>query len=342
MNRTFGLVTFGLAISAVAVALSVLASPAFALDQVTFGTNWLAEAEHGGFYQAVADGTYEKYGLKVTIRQGGPQAANCNLLIAGKIEFCMGGGLLETFDAVKAGAPVVAVAAMFQKDPQVLLAHSGQGFDTFGDLAKARSILLGKDGFVSFFQWMKSAYPGFRDDQYKPYTFSQAPFIADRTVVEEAYLTSEPFEIKKQSGEEPEIFLLADNGYNSYSTLIEANSDMLKTRPDVVKRFVEASIIGWYNYVYGDNKLANDLIKKDNPDMTDAQIAFSIEMMKKYHILDNAEGGTKGIGCLQEDHVKSFFDKMVAAKVVDAGVDYKKAFDSEFVCKGLGLDLVKK
>ncbi len=333
--------TLAYAAAIVAAGVTTTLSSAFALDSVSFGTNWLAEAEHGGFYQAVADGTYEKYGLKVTIRQGGPQAANCNLLIAGKIEFCMAGNMLEAFDAVKAGAPAVAVGAAFQKDPQALVAHKGQGYDTFADLAKAPSILMAKDGFISFFQWMKSTYPGFKDSQYKPYTFSQAPFIADKKVVQQAYLTSEPYEIEKESGEKPSIFLLADNGFDTYSTLIMANSKLVSDKPDVAKRFVEASIIGWYNYLYGDNKLANDLIKKDNPDMTDPQIAFSIAKMKEYGIVESGEALDKGIGCMIDAHVKSFFDKMVAAKVVDGSVDYKKSYDAQFVCKGLGMNLKK-
>lgn len=321
---------------------ALLAAPAAAQDKVTFGTNWLAQAEHGGYYQAVADGTYKKYGLEVTIRQGGPQAANRTLLIAGQIDFYMGGNMIQSLESVKQGIPTVVVAAIFQKDPQILMAHPDQGVEKFADLAKLPTIFMGKDGFISFFPWMKQAYPGFKDEQYKPYTFNPAPFIADKTSAQQGYLTSEPFEVEKQAGWKPKVFLLADEGFDTYSTTIETNSKLLKDKPDVVKRFVEATIVGWYNYLHGDNKAANVLIKKDNPEMTDAQIAFSIAKMKEYGIVESGEALTKGIGCMTDAQHKSFFDKMVAAKVLDASIDYKKAFTTELVCKGVGLDVKKK
>lgn len=152
----------------------VLSSQAFALDEIKFATNWLAQAEHGGFYQAVADGTYEKYGLKVEIVQGGPQAASRALMLAGKVEFYMAGNMLQPLNALAEDIPVVEVAAIFQKDPQVLITHPDAGLEKFEDLAKLPTIFMGTDGFASFFQWMKSAYPGFKDEQYKPYAFNPA------------------------------------------------------------------------------------------------------------------------------------------------------------------------
>ncbi|MCX5514201.1 ABC transporter substrate-binding protein [Kaistia algarum] len=317
------------------------AGQAFALDEVSFGTNWLAQAEHGGFYQAVADGTYEKYGLKVTIVQGGPQAANRALMLAGKTQFFMAGNLLEPFSAAAEGVPLVEVAAIFQKEPQVIIAHPDTGIDKFEDLAKLPTIFMGKDGFASYFQWMKSAFPGFKDEQYKPYTFNPAPFLADKNSAQQGYITSEPFEIEKQGGFKPKLFLLADSGFNTYSTLIETTQDYLKANPDVVKRFVEASIIGWYNYLYGDNKAANALIKTDNPEITDEQIAFSIQTMKDYGIVDSGDAVEKGIGCLTGEHVKSFYDKMVTAGVVKAGLDIGTVYSTDFSCKGVGKELKK-
>lgn len=325
--------------AALAVALT---APAGAQDKVTFGTNWLAQAEHGGYYQAVADGTYKKYGLDVTIRQGGPQAANRTLLLAGKIDFYMSGNMLQPFDSVKQNVPMIVVAAIFQKDPQVLMVHPDAGIEKFGDMAKLPTILMGKDGFISYFQWMKSAYPGFKDEQYKPYTFNPAPFIADKKSAQQGYLTSEPFKVEKVAGWKPKLFLLADEGFDTYSTSIETSKKLVDEKPDLVQRFVDASIIGWYNYLHGDNKAANELIKKDNPDMTDDQIAFSIAKMKEYGIVESGEALTKGIGCMVDAQQKSFFDKMVTAKVIEASVDYKQSYTSKFVCKGVGLDVKKK
>lgn len=315
-------------------------SQALALDEVSYGTNWLAQAEHGGFYQAVADGTYEKYGLKVTIVQGGPNAANRALLIAGKVDFYMGSPLGE-MDAIKQGVPLIDIASIFQKDPQVLLAHPDQGIEKFADLAKLDSIFMGKDGYVTYFEWMKKNYEGFKDEQYKPYTFNPAPFIADPKSAQQGYLTSEPYEIGKQAGWDPKVFLLADNGYNPYSTMITTTTTMVETKSDLVQRFVDASIEGWYNYLYGDNKPANDLIKKDNPEMTDGQIEYSIKKMKEYGIVESGEALDKGIGCMTDARYKDFFDDMVEIGVVDASLDYTKAYTTKYVCKGVGMALKK-
>ena len=334
----FGKTALGLVIGAGAL---TLAGQAMALDEVSFGTNWLAEAEHGGFYQAVADGTYEKYGLKVTIVQGGPNAANQALLMADKIQFYMQGNLVGSFSAVEQDIPVVEVAAIFQKDPQVFIAHPESGLKTFGDLAKVKTLFMGKDLFTTDFQWMKQAFPGFSDSQVKPYTFNPAPFLADKDSAQQGYITSEPYEIEKQGGFKPQLFLLADAGWSTYSTMIEAKTDYVAKNPDIVKRFVEASIIGWYNYLYGDNKPANDLIKKDNPDMTDDQIAFSIAKMKDFGLLESGDALDKGIGCMTDARVKDFYDKMVKTGAIKAGDDYTKIYTTKFVCQKVGMDLKK-
>jgi NitT/TauT family transport system substrate-binding protein len=316
------------------------ATGAVAQDKVTYGTDWVAQAEHGGFYQAVADGTYAKYGLDVTIVPGGPQAANRSLLIAGKIDFYMGGAI-SSLDAAKEGLPFVNVAAIFQKDPQVLMTHPDAGYETFADLAKAEKIILGKDVLITKFEWMKKAFPGFHDEQYVPYTFNPAPFIADDKAVQQGYVTSEPFEVERQGGFQPKLFLFADEGYSAYSTTIETAVKLVQENPDLVQRFVDASIIGWYNYLYGDNTAANDLIKKDNPEMTDEQLAFSLAKMKEHGIIVSGDAETKGIGCITDEREKDFFDKMVAIGLYDASVDYTKAYTTQFVCKGVGLELVK-
>ena len=323
-----------------ASALALATTASMAADKVSYGTNWLAEAEHGGFYQAVADGTYAKYGLDVTIVQGGPQAANEALLIAGKIDFYMG-GTFSLYDSVKQGIPMINVAAMFQKDPQILMAHPDAGVETFGDLAKLGTIFMAKDLYATAFTWMKSAYPGFKDEQVKPYTFNPAPFIADKNSAQQGYLTSEPYAVAKQAGFEPKVFLFADNGYAPYSTTIETSTKLVQDNPDLVQRFVDASIIGWYNYLYGDNTKANELIKAANPEMTDDQLAYSIKAMKDNGILISGDAETKGIGCMTDAHVAEFYKKMVDAGVVKDGLDLSGAYTTEYVCKGIGMDLKK-
>lgn len=318
-------------------ALCLAATPAVALDKVTFATNWLAEAEHGGFYQAKADGTYAKYGLDVTILQGGPLANNRLLLAAGKIEFHLGANLIQSFDAVAQNIPIVAVAAMFQKDPFILMSHPGVGLDRMEDLPKAIAF-IGKDAFVSVYQWLKLAY-GFKDENVKPYTFNSAPFIADEHSIEEGYATSEPFAIERQGKFKPNVFLAADYGYDSYSTTIETRRDLIETNPDLVQRFVDASIIGWYHYIYGDPQPANALIKRDNPDISDDQLAYSLVQLKERGIVDSGDSLKLGIGAMTDSRIKSFFDKMVQAGLFKPTLDYTRAYTLRFIDKGVGLDL---
>jgi NitT/TauT family transport system substrate-binding protein len=324
------------------LSLLLAAGPAGAqsLDKVSFGTNWVAEAEHGGFYQAVADGTYAKYGLDVTIVPGGPQVNNRILLPVGKLDFYMSANTLQSFDAVVQNVPTLVVAAMFQKDPQVLIAHAGQGIDKFQDL-KNLTLFISAEGLASYFQWLKADY-GFDERKVKPYTFNPQPFLADRRSAMQGYVTSEPFAIEKETRVKPKVFLLADEGFNTYSTLIETRRDLVEKKPDLVQRFVDASVIGWYNYLYGDNKAANAAIKKLNPEMTDDLLAYSIATMKQYGIVDSGDTLTLGIGAMTDARMQNFFDKMVRANVVKPAVDYRKSYTLQFVNKKVGLDLRPK
>ncbi|WP_035639911.1 ABC transporter substrate-binding protein [Bradyrhizobium sp. ORS 375] len=310
------------------------------LDKVSFGTNWVAEAEHGGFFQAVADGTYKRYGLDVTIVPGGPNENNRMLLISGKIEFFMAANTLMAFDAVANNVPVVSIAAMFQKDPQVFLTHPESKVTKLEEL-KPLTLFVSKEGISSYYQWLKSEY-GFSEKNVRPYTFNPQPFIATPQSAMQGYVTSEPFAVERAAGFKPGVILLADNGFNTYSTLIETRRDLIESKPDLVQRFVDASIIGWYNYIYGDNSAGNALIKKMNPEMTDDLLAYSVAKMKEYGIVDSGDSTDKGIGAMTEERITSFFDKMVRAGVVKPTVDYRKSYTLRFVNKGVGLDLRPK
>ena len=211
------------------------------------------------------------------------------MLLGGKIQFYMEGNLLGTFSAVEQDMPVIEVAAIFQKDPQIIMAHPEAGLKEFADLAKLKSIFIGDDLYVTGYQWMKAAYPGITDEQRKPYNL-QPRAVPRRQGVRPAGLPH----LRALRGREgrrlrADVFLMADAGYTTYSTMIEAMADYVDANPDITKRFVEASIIGWYNYLYGDNTAANELIKTDNPDMTDEQIAFTIKQMKEYGMLVSGE-----------------------------------------------------
>jgi NitT/TauT family transport system substrate-binding protein len=329
------------AITAALLVTLGLSEPALALDKVTFGTNWLADPEAGGYYQALVDGTYEKYGLDVTILQGGPSSNGGMLLIAGKIEFFMGGDMIGDFLAVQNNIPTIAVAADFQKNPQCFMGHPGVGLDKWEDLPKANPAFVSAGAVNTFWAWMRLAY-GFKDEYIKPYNFNSAPFIVDTHSIQQGYITSEPFEVEKEGHFKPNVFLLTDYGYTTYSTEIITRKEIVDKNPDLVQRFVSASAIGWYHYLYGDNAKANAMIKKENPEMTDEQIAFSIVKLKEYGIVDSGDTLTKGIGAMTDEHWKDFYEKMVKAGIVKAGIDYKQAYTLQFVNKGVGLDLRPK
>ena len=320
---------------ALGVASFAAAEPA--LDKVSFGTNWVAEGEHGGFFQALADGTYRKFGLDVTIVPGGPNVNNRVLLIAGKLDFFMTANTLQSFDAVANNVPVVAVAAMFQKDPQVFLAHPESKVAKIEDL-KPLDLFISKEGIASYFQWLKSEY-GFSAGKVKPYTFNAQPFLADKKSAMQGYVTSEPFAVEKQAGFKPTVILLADAGFNPYSTLIETRRNLVETRQDLVQRFVDASIIGWDTYLYGDNTAGNAMIRKLNPEMTDDLLAYSVAKMKEHGIVDSGDSLRDGIGAMTDARYASLFDQMVRAGVVRRDIDYRKAYTLQFVNKGVGLDL---
>jgi NitT/TauT family transport system substrate-binding protein len=331
----------GLAVAGLAMAGLAMPASAQTLDKVTFGTNWVAEAEHGGFYQAVADGTYRSYGLDVTIVPGGPNVNNRILLPVGKLDFYMSANTLQSFDAVEQNIPTVVIAACFQKEPQVLIAHPGQGIEGFNDLKHLATLYVSKEGMASYYQWLKADF-GFKDQQVKPYTFNAQPFLADVRSAMQGYVTSEPFAIEKQARFKPKIFLLADQGFNSYSTLIETRLELVEKKPDLVQRFVDASIIGWYNYLYGNNAPANALIKQHNPEMTDELLTYSVAKMKEYGIVDSGDSLELGIGAMTDARMISFFGKMVRVGVTKPNVDFRKAYTLRFVNRKVGLELRPK
>ena len=311
-------------------------------EKVVFATNWKAQAAHGGFYQALADGTYRRLGLEVEIRQGGPQVNNRPLLPAGRIDFLMTGNLLHSFDNVKQGIPTVVVAAMFQKDPQALMAHPGQGYEKFEALKNAPVALIAKDGQFTWWQWLKVQH-GFKDENLRPYNYNLGPFLANKRAVQQGYSVAEPIYVKKQGGFEPVVHLLADHGFSTYSTLIEARIDTVQKKPALVQKFVDGSILGWVNYLYGDRSAADALIRKENPETTQDELDRGVAKLRELGIVDSGDARTKGIGAIDSARVRDFHDKMVRAGLFKAGeVDVSRTFTTEFVNKGVGVDLRRK
>ena len=301
---------------------------------VSFGTDWKAEAEHGGYYQAIATGIYQGHGLEVTLRQGGPQVNHAQLLAAGRLDFNLAPNSFGPLNFASQNIPMVAVAAIFQKDPSVLIAHPGQGNDSLAEL-KGKPIMIGSDTRVTSWAFLKSKF-GYTDDLIRPYTFSVAPFLADPKAIQQGYLSSEPFTIESQ-GVKPVVLLLADAGYSSYGSLIQTSDKLVHDKPDVVRRFIDASIEGWYSFLYGNPAPANELIKRDNPEMTDALLAYGIAKIKEYGIVDSGSAKTNGIGAMTDARWRDFFDTMARAGVYAKDLDFRKAFTLQFVNKKVGM-----
>ena len=317
--------------------LAALALPeaagAQALDKVSFQTNWRAQAEHGGFYQALATGIYKKYGIDAEIRMGGPQQDPVALLIAGKVDFVMSGGF-QGLNFARENMPFVVVASMMQKDPQVLISHPGVGNDTLAQM-KGKPILIGAGGRNSYWPFLRGKF-GFTDEQIRPYTFNMAPFLADKNAIQQGYLSSEPFVIQ-QAGVKPVVHLLADAGFENYTTTITTSQKLIDTKPDLVQRFVNASIEGWISYMTGDPSPGNELIKKDNPDMTDEKIAYAIKVMNEYGIIDSGDSKKLGIGAMTDERWERFYKINVETGVYPADLNFKKAYTLQFINKRVGM-----
>jgi NitT/TauT family transport system substrate-binding protein len=304
------------------------------LDKVSYQTNWRAEAEHGGFYLALTNGIYKKYGIDCDLRMGGPQQNPSQLLLGGRVDMIMASAF-EGLNYVKENLPFLCIAAIFQKDPQVLISHPNVGNDTLADL-KGKPILIGAAGRTSYWPFLRVKF-GYSDDQIRPYTFNMAPFLADKNISQQGFLSAEPYAIM-QAGVNPVIHLLADAGFENYQTTINISRKMMDEKKDLVQRFVNASLEGWAEYMKGGpaNEAANAMIKKDNPEMTDDKIAYAIRVMNEKGIVRSGDALKLGIGAMTDQRWKSFYQTMADAGVFPKGLDVTKAYSLAFVNKGVG------
>jgi len=313
-------------ITLLAAALVAFASGAQAQEKLTYMTNWYAQAEHGGFYQAIATGIYKKYGLDVTVKMGGPQVNIMQLMAAGQADCIMGSSDLQMMIARSGGLPVVTLAAVFQKDPQVLIAHEDvKGFEDM----KGKTILIAPAAQRGYWLWLKGKY-GFTDAQTRPYTFNIQPFVADKNTVQQGYLTSEPFAIQK-AGVKANAFLFADHGWPSYGTTISCMEETVKTRGKAVGSFVKATMEGWKSYL-ADPAPGNVLIKKDNPNMSDEQLAYSVAKLKEMGIITSGDAAKFGIGTMNDARIRQSHAFLVENKLIEAAkVTPAQAFMFDYI-----------
>ncbi|NEX94192.1 ABC transporter substrate-binding protein [Caulobacter sp. 17J65-9] len=299
--------------------------------KIRFATDWRAQAEHGGFYQALASGEYARRGLDVEIVQGGPGVNVPQLLASNAVELGMGSNSFIVLNQAAEKTPVKAVAAFFQKDPQVLIAHPDPALKSIADL-KGRPMLLADASVTAFWVWLKARY-GFNDSQVRKYNFNSAPFLADQRAVQQGYLTSEPYTIEKEAGLKPRVFLLADEGYPSYATMVMANEKLINEHPQAVRAFIEASAKGWTDYLNGDASMADALIRKDNPEMTQDLLDQARAKLKSYALVDGGDAKTLGVGAMTDARWAEFFKVASEQGVYPKDLDYKRAYTLEFVGK---------
>jgi NitT/TauT family transport system substrate-binding protein len=322
-------------LAAVLAACLAFAPAARAADKVTFGLDWAAEPEYGGYYQALATGIYKKYGLDVTILEGGPQVNNAQLLVAGRLTFDITSNSFLALNFAQENIPFVVVAAGFQKDPDVLLTHPGAGSDSFADL-KGKPIAVSSNTRASWWNYLKAKY-GYSDSQLRPYSFSLTPYFTDPADIQEAYVTDEPYLIQQKTGKMPVVLMLSDSGFNGYASLIATSGKLVQTNPNLVQRFVNASIEGWNSYLYGDPSPAFAAIQKANPDMTPGLLHYGYTQLKERGIIDSGNTKTLGLFAMTDARWASFFNQMAATGLYDKSMDYKAGYTLQFVNHGFGL-----
>ncbi|TWB18474.1 NitT/TauT family transport system substrate-binding protein [Nitrospirillum amazonense] len=312
----------GLALAAL-LSASAPGHPARAAEKLVFMLDWQAEAEHGGYFQAVAEGLYQKAGLDVTIVPGGPGMSAQQMLAAGKIDGTIGSNAFYVLNLVEAGAKVKAVASMFQKDPTILMAHA-QNTTSLADL-KGRPIFLGDPSINTLWRWLKSKYP-YEDSQIRRYTGNLAPFLTTSAAAAQGYATSEPL-IAKKAGADVKVFLLADQGYDGYSGLVMFNDAYIQAHPAAVKAFVAATAEGWRHYLHGDAAPADALIRKSNPDMDAETLAYGRKALADDGIVEGTPAASDSIGRMTAARWDSFTNEMKRLGIYKAGTDWKAGVD---------------
>ena len=302
---------------------------AYAQTRILFATDWKAEAEHGGYYEALAKGYYQKRGLDVQIRQGGPAVNIPQLLAAGAIDMGIGSSSFIAMNLAREKAGVRAVMASFQKDPQVLITHPDPAIHSLADL-KGRPILISDATIGTFWKWLEFRF-GYSPRQIRKYTYSLVPFLNDPKAVQQGYVTSEPYLIETQGGFKPQVFLLADEGYPAYGSLVLASRKWIDEKPAIVQAFVDATIEGWNDYLNGDSAPGDALIRRDNPESTPELLAHARKSLVGDGIVISGDALKLGIGAMTDERWKAFRDVMVATKVYDASIDYTGAYTLQFV-----------
>ncbi len=324
----------GAVLATATIGTVLAAQTARAADKLKFIADWTAEAEHGCYYQARTAGIYDRHGLDVTILPGGPQVNGPQMLVAGAVDVALISSGMQAIGFTKNNIPIVVVAAIMQKNEQILMTHKSAGYKSLAEM-KGHPVMISAFSQESFWPWLRAAY-GFTDDMIRPYTFNLAPYLHDKSAIQQGYLTSEPF-AAGQAGADPQVWLLSDYGYSDFGALLGVRKAWISDHRDVVQRFVDATIEGCYSFLDGDPSKTFAEIKHDNPEMTDAQMTYTRDVMKQYGIIESGDAKTLGIGAMTDARWKDIWYLMVKAKISRPGENYSAAYDTSFVNKKVGM-----
>lgn len=294
-----------------------------ALRKVVLQTDWFPQAEHGGFYQALAKGFYREAGLDVEILSGGPGVAIKLAVAKGQADF----GMNRSDDiimAVSQGMPLLIVGAVLQHDPEALLVHESSPVKSLADL-NGRTVIAPPS--MTWIPYVQKKY-GVKFDLTRT-NYSLAIFLADKNTIQQCIVTSEPY-YAAQRGVRVRTVALADEGYDPYHTII-CRRELARTSPELVRAFLAASIRGWRDYLEGDPAPANELILKRNAEMSPGQIAFSREALitRKLVAGDGAKG--EGIGRISTARVASQIAVLTELKILEKPVSAAAVVTQEFL-----------
>ena len=304
------------------------------LEKLSFQTNWRAQAEHGGYYLALANGLYRRAGIDCEIRMGGPQQNPAQLLLAGRVDMIMSSGF-QALNYVRENVPFMTIGAIMQKDPQGFMFHEEAGLTSFEQM-RGKPILVGAGGRVTFWPFLRRRF-GFTDSQIRPYTFNIQPFLTDKQAIQQCFVSSEPF-AAQLAGAKPKVLLFADAGFPNYQTTIDISRKLVEEKPDLIQRFVDATMQGWTQYLRGqDVAAANALIMRDNQEMTQEKIDYAVRAMNERGIVLSGDAERLGVGAMTDERWEAFYTAMRDAEVMPPGLDVKRAYSLRFVNRRVGL-----
>jgi NitT/TauT family transport system substrate-binding protein len=317
--------------AALAACLAFTALGAAAQEKLTYISTWRAQAEHGGYYQALAKGYYKDCGVDLSIRPAGPGVNPQQMFAAGAVDIMMASHSEVVLQLNQQGFASRAVMAVFQKNPQILMTHAGNGIEKIEDM-RGKPVMVNANSRNTYWAFLKVKY-GFTDEQIRPYSGQIAPWLVDKSAIQQAFVTNEPYRVNKETGQQPKVFMLSELGWGSYASISIVPQKLIDTKPKAVQCFVDASRKGWDEFLNKDASPAVALIKKDNPDNPDDVIEYVIKTMKARGIVQSGDALTQGIGAMSDQRWKDFVAMQVQAGLVPAGFDHRTVYTNQFLAK---------